>query len=166
MKIEIGRVLKAQGIRGELKLGCSVDSADMLTKVKTMYIDGRTYEVSRFRGNGSFCFVTLDGVATRNDAEELRNKVVYADKEQVKLAPDRYFVEDLVGCEVLTNGKIVGKVSDLLQYGAADVFVCDGVDGKGFSFPFLKDVVSAVDIVGKQITVDEKRFAEVVVYED
>ena len=95
MKIEIGRVLKAQGIRGELKLGCSVDSADMLTKVKTMYIDGRTYEVSRFRGNGSFCFVTLDGVATRNDAEELRNKVVYADKEQVKLAPDRYFVEDL-----------------------------------------------------------------------
>lgn len=166
MKIEIGKVLKAQGIRGELKLGCSVDSADMLTKVKTMYIDGRTYEVSHFRGNGNFCFVTLDGVATRNDAEELRNKVVYADKEQVKLAPDRYFVDDLVGCEIVSDSKVVGKVSDLLQYGAADVFVCDSADGKGFSFPFLKDVVSAVDIVGKQITVDEKRFAEVVVYED
>ncbi len=166
MKMEIAKVLKAQGIRGELKLGCSVDNADMLKQVKKMYIDGRAYEVLHFRANGNFCFVSLDGVLTRNDAEELRNKTVYADKEQVILASDRYFVDDLIGCDIVLGGKVVGRVSDLLQYGAADVFVCRGDGCKNYSFPFLKDVVTAVDVNGKQITVDEKRFAEVVVYED
>lgn len=166
MKIEIGKVLKAQGIKGEIKLACYVDDASMLKTVKQVYIGTKTYAVSNIRCDGAFCYLLLDGVDDRNAAESLRNWTVYADKESVNLPKNRYFIDDLVGCRVVLNdGATVGEVASVLQYGAADVFVCNGDNGE-VSFPFLNDLVVSVNIESKAIVVDAKRFSEVAVYED
>lgn len=166
MKIEIGKVLKAQGIKGEVKLACFVDDASMLKGVKQVYIGANGYAVVRLRCDGAFCYLLLDGVSDRNAAEALRNWTVYADKESVDLPDDRFFVDDLIGCKVLTDdGTEVGEVVDVLQYGAADVFVCKGPRGE-VSFPFLNDLVLSVNVDSKLITVDAKRLGEVAVYED
>lgn len=166
MKIEVGKVLKAQGIKGEIKIVCYLDNSSMLKNVKQMYIGTKTYDVEKIRFDGEFCYVLLHGIADRNSAESLRNWTVYADKECVALQKDRYFITDLVECKVLLeNGEIVGTVTDVLQYGAADVFVCEN-NGKTVSFPFLKNLVLSVNIDSKLIIVDSKRFAEVAVYED
>lgn len=166
MKIEVGKVLKAQGIKGELKLACYVDDSSMLKTVKQVYIGTKSYAVNHLRCDGAFCYMLLEGVNDRNGAELLRNWTVYADKESVDLPKNRYFIDDLIGCKVITNdGAVVGKVANLLQYGAADVFVCNGDKGD-VSFPFLNDVVLSVNVDSKIITVDVKRFGEVAVYED
>ena len=166
MKIEIGKVLKAQGIKGEVKLSCYLDDASMLKNVKQLYIGSQSYAVAHFRADGAFCYVLLSGVADRNAAEALRNWTVYADKESLALQEDRYFIDDLVGCLVtLENGKSIGTVKEILQNGAADVFVCDGEKGE-ILFPFLKDLILSVNVDNKQITLDSKRFGEVAVYED
>ena len=166
MKIEIGKVLKAQGIKGEVKLSCYLDDSSMLKNVKRLYIGANTYTVTHFRADGAFCYVLFDGIADRNTAETLRNWTVYADKESVAVDEGRYFIDDLVVCAVsLDNGKTVGIVKDILQNGAADVFVCD-CDGGEVLFPFLKDLVASVNVASKQIVLDSKRFDEVAVYED
>lgn len=166
MKIEIGKVLKAQGIKGEIKLQCYLDDSSMLKNVKQIYIGTKTYAVEHIRCDGAFCYVLLQGVAGRNAAESLRNWTVCADKESVLLDKDRFFINDLIGCKItFTDGHIVGVVKDVLQYGAADVFVCDN-SGSAVSFPYLKDVVLSVNIGSKLIVVDAKRFGEVAVYED
>lgn len=166
MKIEIGKVLKAQGIKGEIKLACYVDDSSMLKTVKQVYIGTKTYAVSHIRCDGAFCYMLLDGIDDRNAAESLRNWTVYADKENVNLPKNRYFIDDLIGCRVvLSDGATVGEVSNVLQNGAADVFVCDGGRGE-VSFPFLNDLVLSVNVESKLITVDAKRFGEVAVYED
>lgn len=166
MKIEIGKVIKAQGIKGEVKLSCYVDDSTMLKNVKQMYIGTNAYAVGKLRCDGAFCYVLLDGIADRNAAEALRNWTVYADKESVILPDNRYFINDLIGCTVSTSdGAVVGKVKDVLQYGAADVFICAN-DGKEVSFPFLNDLVLNVNTDSKSIVVDSKRFGEVAVYED
>ena len=166
MKIEIGKVLKAQGIKGEVKLSCYLDDSSMLKNVKRLYIGANTYTVTHFRADGAFCYVLFDGIADRNTAETLRNWTVYADKESVTVADDRYFIDDLVGCVVtLSDGKTVGTVKEMLQNGAADVFVCDGEKGE-ILFPFLKDLIVSVNIDTRQIVLDSKRFGEVAVYED
>ena len=79
---------------------------------------------------------------------------------------DRYFISDLVDCNVqLDDGAKVGVVKSVLQYGAADVFVCS--DGeKEVSFPFLKDLIVDVNVERKTIVLNSKRFSEVAVYED
>lgn len=165
MKIEVGKVLKAQGIKGELKVGCSLDDASMLKNVKQLYLGIKSYPVVCMRCNGNVFYVLLQGIADRNAAESVRGCAVFADKDAVNIAEDRYFVDDLVGCRVICDGVTLGEVDEVLQYGAADVFVCK-TEGKGFSFPFLKDVVDEVNIDCKRITVEKKRFEEVVVYED
>lgn len=166
MKIEIGKVLKAQGIKGEVKLACFVDDASMLKTVKQVYIGTQTYAVNHIRCDGEFCYMLLDNVTDRNAAEALRNWTVFAEKESVSLPKNRYFIDDLIGCRVITSdGVSVGDVSNVLQYGAADVFVCNGDKGE-VSFPFLNDLVLTVNVDSKVITVDAKRFDEVAVYED
>lgn len=165
MKIEIGKITKAQGIKGEVKMLCYVDDAKMLKGVTTVYIGQNSYKVQKCRPDGNFCYLLLDGIADRNTAESMREWVVYADKESVTLDEGRYFIDDLIGCTVvLSNGAKVGTVVDILQYGAADVYMCEGE--RNVSFPFLKDLVLNVDIQRQLITLDEKRFAEVCVYED
>lgn len=165
MKIEIGKITKAQGIKGEVKLLCYVDDAQMLKTVKTVYIGQNSYKVLKCRPDGNFCYLLLDGIADRNTAESMREWTVFADKESVQLDEGRYFIEDLIGCNViLSNGNAVGKVVDILQYGAADVYVCQGQHN--VSFPFLKDLVLTIDVTKQLITLDEKRFEEVCVYDD
>lgn len=166
MKIEIGKVLKAQGIKGEIKMQCYLDDSSMLKNVKQLYIGTKTYAVEHIRCDGAFCCVLLQGVSDRNAAESLRNWTVFADKECVLLDKDRFFINDLIGCKItFTDGRTVGVVKDVLQYGAADVFVCEN-NGSEVSFPYLKDVVLSVNIGSKLIVVDAKRFGEVAVYED
>ena len=166
MKLEVGKILKAQGIKGEVKIACFVDDASMLKGVKQLYIGSNIYTVEKFRPDGAFCYVLLGGVTDRNTAEALRNWTVYADKESVIVPQDRYFIADLIDCNVvLDDGAKVGVVKNVLQYGAADVFVCS--DGqKEISFPFLKDLVIEVSVERKTIRLDGKRFGEVAVYED
>lgn len=166
MKIEVGKVLKAQGIKGEIKLQSYLDDVAMFKGLKQLYIGSREYSVEQFRSDGSFCYAKLSGVSDRNTAEYLQNCAVYADKECISIPQNRYFVQDLIGCAVATDsGEDVGEVTDVLQYGAADVLVCRK-DGKGVSFPFLKDLVVSVSVERKRIVVAGKRFAEVAVYED
>ena len=166
MKLEVGKVLKVQGIKGEVKISCFLDDSAMLKSVKQLYIGSNTYSVEKFRPDGAFCYVKLLGVSDRNAAEALRNWTVYADKECVTVPKDRYFITDLIDCNVvLDNGVNVGIVKDVLQYGSADVFVCSNGE-KEISFPFFKDMIVEVNIERKTIVLIGKRFSEVAVYED
>lgn len=166
MKIEIGKVLKAQGIKGELKIACFLDDSSMLKSVKQFYIGANTYPVCKLRCDGDFCYALLEGISDRNMAESLRNWHVFADKEAITVPQDRYFIADLVDCVVvLDDGTKVGTVTEVLQYGSADVFVCDN-GGKTVSFPFLKDLVKDISIERKTVVLNGKRFGEVAVYED
>ncbi|MCM1195433.1 MAG: ribosome maturation factor RimM [Corallococcus sp.] len=166
MKIEIGKIVKAQGIKGEVKIACYLDDSSMLKNVKEMYIGSAAYAVKHLRCDGAFCYALFDGIEDRNLAESLKNRTVYADKENVAMPDNRYFISDLIGCKVLLDdGSVVGNVREVLQYGSADVFVCIN-NGKSVSFPFLNDLIVSVNIAGKQIVLGSKRFTEVAVYED
>ncbi len=166
MKIEIGKIVKAQGIKGEVKMLCFVDDAEMLKSLPSVYVGTNCYAVQKVRADGHFCYLLLQGITDRNMAESLREWTVFADKENVILQKDRYFIDDLIGCKiVLDDGIVKGVVVDILQYGSADVYMCKGTN-KDFSFPFLKDLIVSVDITSKTITLFSKRFDEVVVYED
>lgn len=164
--IAVGKVLKAQGIKGEVKIGCYSGDSKQLKHVKQLNIGAKTYKVTSLRTQGEFCYALFDGVCDRNAAEELRNSEVFAEKSALAIENGSYFVEDMVGSSVIVGGKTLGKVTEVLQYGSADVFVCQNDGGKGFSFPFLKDLIVSVNVAVKSLELDAKRFDEVVCYED
>ena len=164
--IIIGKIVKPQGIRGELKVLPLADSPDIFCDLKKIYIEGKEYGVVSARiGDG--VFLALRGIADRNAAELLRDKFVYAARSDITLPEGRWFIADVIGCNVcLDDGEELGKVADITTRGSTDIYTVDLGSGKGVAFPLLKEMIVKFDVSGREIILEKKRFKEVALYED
>lgn len=162
-KIVIGEVLKPQGIRGEVKIKPLLDDVADLKGIRTVAIGGAEYKVLSARADVQAAYLMLAGVADRNAAELLRGKEVLADRADLPaLEEGRYYIVDVIGCEVVTEkGRRLGEIADILP-AHTDVYVLK--DGEKESmFPAAEGVIVHVDVEKKRIVVSEKRIGEVLV---
>ena len=168
-KLAVAQIVKPQGIKGEVKLKSLGNDAYGLAEVDEVYLSEsspkpvKVTKVWLYKGNA---FMALQGVADRNQAEALRGKTLYVEMpEEDELEEGKYYVADLIGCAITDeSGKKLGTLKDIMQHGAADVYVVEGE--KNFMMPSLKKVIMHTDIKAKTITVDAKVLSEVAVYED
>lgn len=163
--IEIGRILKPQGIKGEVKVLPITFDVNRFKGLKSLLIDDEEYSVKSVKIREDGVYISFEGIGDRNDAEGLRNKYLCVTKDQaVELPKDCWFIADLLGCKVWDDaGLELGTVSDVLQNGCADVYCLDG--GK-VMFPALKNLLKSVDTDTKRIVVDSAVLNEVAVYEN
>ena len=162
----IGIILKPHGVKGAIKVGPMTDDVARFKSLEKVYIDNKMYKVLNAQISPNEVILTLDGLADRNQAELFRNKEIQVEKaDAVKLEEGRYFIVDIVGCEVFVEDKSIGKIDEVLQNGAADVYVIKSQD-KECMVPALKKLLISVDTDNKKIVLDKKVFEEVVVYED
>jgi len=166
MKKPIATILKAQGIKGEVKLASSIDNVAIL-KLKTVYIEDKLATIKKIRSDGKFLYVLFDEINDRNKAEELRGKVIYANKEDIILADDTFFIEDLIGYIVKdTKGNTLGELVEIYQNGmSADVYVLKTSDGGKISFPFIKILNPKFDQDENILLLDDKIISQIVLYE-
>ncbi|MBE7092868.1 MAG: 16S rRNA processing protein RimM [Clostridiales bacterium] len=169
--IRIGLILKPQGIRGEIKVSCLSDRLDRFLELEYVFLEDKgTYTKYNVKGTrlGDECaFLFLEKIYDRDAAEKLRNKYICVDrKNAIKLPEGRYFIFDLIGCNVITDtGENIGKVTDVMQPGANDVYVVKN-DKSEVLIPAVKSFVLDIDINKKQIIVKGDMLQEVAVYED
>lgn len=166
--IVIGQITKAMGIRGEVKIKPLTDDPNRYKKLKSVIINERPYKIERCRIDGTDAvYLKLFTVDTRNDAEELKDAFVQIDRvNAVDLDEDTFFIADIIGCKLFTDdGVEIGKVTEVNQYGAADVFTVS--NGKStVRFPFLKKMIVKVEVETGIIIVKKSVFDEVSVYEN
>ena len=71
-----------------------------------------------------------------------------------KLPKNTYFIADLIGLEVYTEeGKLLGKVDDIYNTGASDIYVIKDELGKQILLPAIKDVIKQIDLEQEKIVV-------------
>lgn len=159
--ISVAAVLKPQGIRGEVKVKCFLDDAELLKSFKKVYVGEECFDVLSVRAQGEFAFLALRGVADRNAAELLRGREVAVQKCSLPAPPEgRYYIADLVGCEVVfAGGESVGKVIAVTP-AKTDVYTLETPKGE-LSFAAADGVIESVDVDAKKITVNRKKFREV-----
>lgn len=165
--ITIGQIVRAIGIKGELKVVPLTDDPERFLRLKVVYIDERPYKVSSCRIDRGSVRLALAGVPDRTAAEKLKDKYVTIDRvNAVPLEEGSYFIADIIGCKLfLSDGSEVGKITDVDQFGAADVFTAS--DGRRVvRFPFLKKMIVKVAPESGVIVLDKGVFDEVSVYED
>ena len=98
--------------------------------------------------------IKVEGIDTIEDALKLKNLYLYAKREDIKLEEGAHFIVDLIGLEVYTEeGKLLGKVDDIYNTGANDIYVIKDELGKQVLLPGIKDVIKNVDLEGGKITV-------------
>ena len=167
-KIAVGKVLKPQGLLGELKVLPLTDGADRFHEIKEVYPEGAAapLRVRGVRGRAGEVYIYLDGVMNRDAAEAFRDKLLYIPREEAYKPEGSYFICDIIGCECVVDGKPLGFVKDVLQCAGADIYwvVPEGAK-KGVLFPALEDVFLSIDTENKLITLDPKRFSEVASFE-
>lgn len=163
----LGVIVKAQGIKGEVKVKPYTDTPDVLCRLKSIFIDDSEYDITSSRSDNTATYFKLEGVDDRNMAETLRSKEIYVDKSNApKLPKDRYYIDDLIGCSVCDDsGEELGELVNILQNGANDVYVIKGAKGE-ILIPALKSVIKKIDIRKGEITLIKERLKEVAVYED
>ena len=166
-KITVGQIIKAFGIKGEVKVKPYTDDIMRFKKLRIVYIGETPYKIIACRIAEGFVYLSFIGVNDRNTSETLVGRMLEIDRvNAVELEEGRYFIADMLGCTVvLSDGTVIGKLTDVAQYGAADVITVVK-DKKVCRFPFIKKLNSNIDIESKVMTLDAKVFGEVSVYED
>ena len=167
----IGEITKPQGVQGELKLRPITCDPSRFENMDYAFLkEGEGYrrvDIRVRRAGADAVFLRMEGVNTRNDAEEMRGTLLYIDRAHaVELDEDSTFICDLMGLKgVLTDGGEIGKIIDVMQPGGNDVYVFKGKRGEVL-VPALKSVVVKVDLAAGEMLLDAERMAEVAVYDD
>lgn len=165
-RIVVGNISKPQGVRGEIKIAPLTDDAERFNRLKKVFVDDKEYIVEKARVSANGVFVKLKGIDDRNAAELLRNKDMSVERQDaVKLEKDRYFIVDIIGCDVFVGDEKSGRLVDVLQYGAADVYVISTPKGRAM-IPAISRILLDVDVENKKIVLDKEAFDDLVVYEE
>lgn len=164
--LEVGQIVKPQGIKGELKVKPLTDDFNRFKSLKEIIIDGTSFKIVSLRINQEFVFLTLFGVNDRNSAESFRGKSLLVKRENaVPLKENTFFIVDILGASVYGDDVKIGEIIDITT-AKTDVFTVKTVDDKIMRFPFLKDLLIKVDLPNKAVYLKKRRLDEVSVYED
>lgn len=147
--LEAGKIVNTHGIRGEVKIMPYCDSPELLCEFDRLFM-GKSLEevyIERSRVQKNMIICKIEGVDTPEEAEKLRNKMLYMHRDDLELDKDTYFIQDLIGMTVKNadTGEIYGIIDDVFQTGANDVYSIKNGD-KSYLVPAIADVVITTDI--------------------
>ena len=146
--LEIGKIVGTHGVRGEMRVECWANSPDFLKKFKTMYLDGGKTALSvSCRPHKNIALLTVKGVGSIEEADALRGKVLYIDRDDVRLGEGEHFVQDIIGLAVTDadTGEVYGKVKDVLKTGSNDVYEMQAENGRLYYIPVIPDIIDRLD---------------------
>jgi len=152
-RIEIGRIARAHGIRGEVVIVTHDPESSVLDDVETVWVAGGQKRVVEVRGTHRGWLVRFEGIATRNDAEALRGQTVEVEREALGLGDDDILLDDLVGCQVkLVDGTPWGTIH-AVDGGMQDLLVIHDGELERL-LPLVDEFVKAIDLPAGVVTVD------------
>lgn len=154
--LEIGQIVSTHGVKGELRVNPWCDTPEFMKKFKTLYFDEngeKAVKVTACRPHGNIVILKLEGIDTVEQAQKLRNKVLFMSRKDAKIKKGDWFIQDLIGCTVYDtddNSIIYGTLTDVAQTGANDIWYINK-NGKEYIIPAIKDVVIKVDVENDSI---------------
>ncbi len=155
--LEIGKIVATQGIRGEVRAQYYCDSAEVLCDFDTLYFDkGKTeIHVARAYPHKNVVVMKLEGCDTIEQAQPFIGKILYMDRDDAELEEGLYFIQDIIGLTVkdVDTGVVYGKITDVYQNGASDVYSIRKSDGTELMFPCIDEVVISTDIEGGEMLI-------------
>jgi 16S rRNA processing protein RimM len=160
-KLRVGRLVKAHGLKGALKLELYTDSPDQrfragqeleLQVPETSEWFGKTVKVAELRFYNQSPVLFLEGIQDRSQAETLVKAIllIETDLEQLPEDPEAWYDHQLVGLNALVGEEVVGKVIRVDHLPAQDLLAIETSNGEVL-VPFVKQIVPSVDIKKGQV---------------
>ena len=132
-EVAIGRVTKAFGIKGDVKLAVMTDFPQRFDPGNSITLrispeETRSFVIERCSDSGAGLILHLKGVDDRNAAELIAGCYAFVTEDELMEPEDgAEYVFRLIGMKVVTtDGRELGAITDVLQGGANDVYVIEG----------------------------------------
>ena len=151
-RLEIGQIVNTFGIKGEVKVVPFTDDINRFDDLEKVYVktkkESKQYKVENARYHKNMVLLKFEGINNPEDAELLKNSFLEVDREDaIPLEEGTYFIVDLIGLDVYTDdGKLLGKVEDIYNTGANDIYVVKDELGKQILLPGIDDVIKEVKL--------------------
>ncbi len=153
---QVGVISSTHGVHGEVKVYPTTDDPKRFLKLKEVLLDTpkgyMPLKVEKVRFFKQMVIVKFEGYDTIESIQMYRQKGLFVPREQaVPLAEDEYYVADLLGMDVyLEDGELFGKVKDVMQSAANDVYIIRSLAHGEVLLPAIADCV-------KEVSVEENR---------
>ena len=157
--LRIGVITSTHGIAGELKVYPTTDDPKRFKKLKNCILknERETLElnvagVKFFKNMVIIRFKEFNNI---NQVEKFKNSELYVTRENaIPLEEGEYYICDLIGLDVIDDkDNHIGKIYDVIQTGANDVYVIKMIDGRELLLPAIKQCILNVDITSGSMQV-------------
>lgn len=156
--VSVARIIKTRGVRGEVAAEILTDFPERFSALNRVYLssgtDGSWEELEHHWFQRHRVILKFKGRDRPHEVEELIGYEVQVPlDERVDLPEDTFFDSDLMGCQILEAGRLLGTVVSVLKVSDSATLVVLTPDEDEFMIPLVKEFVETVDIGSKTVHV-------------
>ncbi len=162
--IPVGQIVAFHGLRGEVKFRYYNESSQAFLQYPAFFVDQDDKKIelkpSRVRLQSDIFIIKFKGLETREEVRFLLKKeLLVAESDLPPPEEDEYYDFQLVGLEAVTmEGRVVGRVKDVMHTGASDILVIEGA--REVLVPMTDDYIADISQGGGFVRITEAAFAE------
>lgn len=147
--LELGKVNNTHGLKGEVKVALWCDDISYVKQLKRVYLDSKgenELTLVSARPQKNIGILKFAEITTVEQAEELKSKVLYCNRDDAKIDDDAYYIADIIGCYVVDvdTEREYGKIVDVVNYGSCDIYDIESW-GKHTLIPAIPDVIKEIN---------------------
>ena len=155
--LAVGKVRRPHGVAGDVLVEVYTDFPERLQPETLVYAGEKHLPLTicrqRFHNDG--LLLAFDGFTTPEQAGMFRNQILYiAAADASELPEGEFYFHELIGLSVTADtGELLGKLTEIMQTGANDVYVVTDAAGKELLLPAITEVILNVDMVSRSMLV-------------
>jgi 16S rRNA processing protein RimM len=160
MDLVVGRLGRPHGIHGEISVEVRTDEPEIrFAKGSKLSVkeSNNQLTVLSSRWHQEKMLVKFEEITDRDLANEIKGKTltIKIDPNSIETKKDQYYEFQLAGLKVIDkNDKTLGQIKEVITNLAQDLLVVETVDKREVLVPFVKQIVTNVDLNKKQVIMD------------
>ena len=151
-EIQVGKVLDAHGIRGDIYCIVFSGDASWVGDIKTLRLGSEVFKIKKIKEFKKGFIASLEGFDDRNRAESYKGRAVLVDSELfVSADGETLFLNEILGFTVEDQSLgAIGVIDSFSSNGLQDLLVIRK-EQKTYEIPFVKEFVIGMDFTKKHI---------------
>ena len=146
----IGELLRPHGVRGEIRMRVLTDYPERIPDLEHIFLSEKPearrtdkHTVEHMRMHKGYALLKLKNFNNRTEVDTLRGLFVMVSlQDAVPLEDDEIYLFQLIGMTVQTEDDVVlGKISDVIETGANDVYVIDSPEYGEILIPVIDETI-------------------------
>ena len=156
---EIGQIVNTFGVKGFVKVKPFTDDLERFEELESILViknkDMIEMKIEEVKCQKNMVLLKLEGIDDKTMAEKYKGCYIKIHRKDAReLEEGTYFIDDILGSDVYTDiGDYLGKVDDIYNSGAQDIYVVKDELGKQILLPSIKEVILDIDIENQKVTV-------------